>query len=64
MLKDNYDLFVEYDLEQEEESKKLPKCCECGERIDDDYLFDIEGDLYCEECIKKLYKKPMEDYMD
>lgn len=62
-LKDNADLFAEYDAEQEEARERLPKCDECEEEITDDYLYDIDGVLYCEECMKKLFKKPVENYL-
>lgn len=62
-LKDNADLFAEYDAEQEEERKRLPECDECEEEITDEYLYDIDGVLYCEECMKKLFKKPVENYL-
>ena len=56
--------FERYDAEQEEEREKLPICYECKEEIDDDYVWDIEGTLYCDKCIEKLYKKPIEDYIE
>lgn len=61
---DNYGLYEMYEAEQEEEAEKLPECCECGERIDGEYLYDIDGDLYCEECMMALFKKQTENYMD
>ena len=44
--------FERWDAEQEEKLKKLPKCCECGEPIQDDSCFEIGGDYYCEDCME------------
>lgn len=40
-----------------------PQCEFCGEYIQDEYLYDIDGDLYCEECMKERFRKPSEKYM-
>ena len=44
--------------------RALPECCECGDKIEDDELVDIDGDLYCIECARKLFVQPTENYMD
>ena len=46
----------EYDLLQAEKERdeyfsKLPKCDCCGEHIQDDFLYDINGFLLCEDCV-------------
>lgn len=51
------------DAEKTEALKKLPKCSYCDEPIQDSYLFDIEGTLYCEEHAKELFQKKVEDYI-
>lgn len=30
---------------------KLPRCSECGKRIQDEELYYIDGKIYCENCI-------------
>lgn len=56
--------FDNYDREQAEKLDRLPKCRHCGEPIQDDYAFEYEGDLYCEECfdwwVKELMRVPTE----
>ena len=49
-IPDNYDLYVEHEAEQERWLASRPKCDKCGEPIQDDYAFDIEGDILCYEC--------------
>ena len=56
--------FYRYDAERQKEEDKLPKCEYCGEPIMDDYLYDINGDVICEECLMDNFRKPVEDYME
>ena len=41
----------------------LPKCCECGEPIQDEYLYNFHGDYYCEECMND-FKECTENHID
>lgn len=43
---------------------KLPKCDLCGEPIYDDYCYEINGEVICEECLKEHYRHETENYMD
>lgn len=63
-MRDNYDLWEQHDRERERELQKLPKCDECGERIQDDYLYEINGELVCIECLDKNHCKHTEDYIE
>ena len=56
--------FDRHDREQNEWLKRLPVCCSCGEPIQSEKLFDIEGDLYCEDCGKSEFVHDIEDYID
>ena len=50
---------------EEEEAKaeaKLPVCEDCGEIIYDEYYYDVDGDILCEECLKDRYRHYTEDY--
>lgn len=42
-----------YAEEMEDRISELPVCCECGEHIQDDCYYDIEGQIYCESCLDK-----------
>lgn len=53
-----------YDAECERWLKKRPKCSSCRHPIQDDYLFKINGVLYCEECANDEFRKPVEDYVE
>ena len=56
--------FDRWEADQQRELDKLPKCEYCGKPITDDHLFNINGDILCESCLNKNFKKPVEDYMD
>ena len=45
-----------HEAEQEAYLESLPKCCKCGEPIQDDYLYDVGGDIYCEDCMKDEFR--------
>lgn len=53
-----------YYAEQEEKVKRSPKCTECGEHIQDEYFYEIDGVYICCECMKDNHKKWTEDYID
>ena len=49
--------FDRYDAEQEKRLAELPECDYCGEKITDDYYYNINGDVICEECLKKHFRQ-------
>lgn len=55
--------FEKYDAEKEAELAKMPKCSYCDEHIQDDYLCDIDGTIYCMECFSENFIKASEDYI-
>lgn len=57
----DYDRYCE-DLEREME--KYPECACCGKRIIDDFLFYIEGETYCEDCMLDEYRRPIDDFIE
>ena len=59
---DNYDAYMLHEAEQEAKLAKLPICEYCKEPIQDDYLYEIGGTIYCEECMKDSFRHSTEDY--
>lgn len=53
-----------YADEQERWLKKLPICCKCKERIQDDSCYVINDEVYHEKCADKLFRKWTEDLME
>ena len=62
-IPDNYDAFCLHDAQQQAELDKLPKCCECGEPIQTEFFYEIDGDLYCPECMDD-HKKWIDYFID
>lgn len=55
--------FERWDAEQEEKLEKMPVCDECGEHIQDDYLYDIGGEILCRTCMENKYERSVDDYV-
>lgn len=51
-VKDSYDMWVEHESERARMLARRPKCAECGEPIQEDVAYRINGKLICEKCIK------------
>ena len=58
-IPDNYDLFARHDAEQEAQLEKLPECSECGEHIQDEEAYYINGEWICERCMDS-YKREVQ----
>ena len=43
--------FALWSDDQEEWLNNRPECSECGQHIQDDYLYRIDGNIYCQNCI-------------
>ena len=60
--------YLDFERREREEERWLsrrPRCCECGEHIQDEELYEIdEGKLVCRACLDEHYKKCTEDYID
>jgi formylmethanofuran dehydrogenase subunit E len=59
---DNYDSFLHHQAEQDRLLDSLPVCNCCNEPIQDEYCYEIDSGLVCEECLKDNYRKPTENY--
>ena len=53
--------FAKWDREQQEWENSLPRCHSCRETVDD-YVFDIDGEILCIECMIAKYRREAEDY--
>lgn len=57
----------DYDLYEALQVKKelaQPHCDKCHEPIWDEYAWEIDGWLLCEDCARKEYRKPIDDFME
>lgn len=55
--------FFAHEAKCEKKRRKLPVCDVCGERIDGDYLYDLGGELICEECMNN-YRRYTDNYIE
>jgi formylmethanofuran dehydrogenase subunit E len=56
--------FDRYDTKEIERLSKLPTCAECGEPIQDDYCYEIDGEIICEECLNDNYRHFTNDLIE
>ena len=54
---DNYSQWEAHERQQERQLARLPKCDRCSEAIQGEHYFDIYGDIYCEDCVRKLFRR-------
>lgn len=60
---DNYELWQRNEQRLEDELAKCPVCAWCGEPIQEEYLYEVNGELLDEICMDKLYRKQTSDFM-
>ena len=53
--------FARRDKEPQEWEDRLPCCDCCGEKVDD-YVYDIDGEILCIQCMIDKYRRDAEDY--
>lgn len=60
--------FDAWEDEREARMEQLPTCEHCHEHILEEHLWDIDGEIYCEECAKDIiiekFRKRTEEYME
>lgn len=56
--------FDRWEDKRQEVENRLPICDICGEPIQDEYLYDLDGEIVCVDCLINNYRKPVEDYME
>lgn len=63
---DNYKLWEYAERERERRLERLPICegYKCGKRIQDEDYYDVDGEILCENCMKKKYRRKTEDFID
>lgn len=61
MIPDNYELWDRHERELERRLASRPVCEDCGKPIQDDFYFEVEGDILCEECMHGRYCKDVTD---
>lgn len=55
--------FERHDRERAAALELLPICGICNEPIQDEYLYDINDEFFCECCMKRYFQKRTEDFI-
>jgi hypothetical protein len=57
--------FLMQDMEQARREERLPVCDnrKCRKKINDDFCWEIDGEILCEKCMNLRYRKWTEDYI-
>ena len=56
-IPDNYELWEAHDREQEKALSDSIHCEYCGKPIQEDFFFEINGDVMCESCLVRNFRK-------
>ena len=59
---DAYEQWKKHDAEMEEALMKLPICSVCGEPIQTEYLYEIDDECICEDCMRE-HRRCVTDYI-
>lgn len=59
---DAYSDFVRRDNEQARELARRPICSECEEPIQDEFLYEINGEYICPDCMAE-HRKLVDDFV-
>lgn len=57
--------FDRWDMEQARLEARLPVCenPKCKKRINDDFYWEIDGEILCEQCVNERYRKYTDNYI-
>ena len=55
--------FDRYDALMADREAKLPQCEDCGEPINDDLYYEVDGEFLCEKCMHDRYARSTEDWL-
>ena len=56
--------FLRHDAKKQKELERLPKCAECGERVQDDHYYLINDEVICPDCLEANYRKDVQDWFE
>lgn len=60
---DYIDLYNIRDKAQATYEASLPICANCRETINGEFLYEFDGELFCEDCFNDEFRKPVDNYI-
>ena len=54
--------FDRYEREQAEWLESRPVCADCGNPVQDEHYYLIEGEVICPDCLEENYRKEIDDF--
>lgn len=54
---DSYDLWLGLEEQREKRRSRRPMCDYCGEPVDEDFYYEINGEIFCEYCLDNFFRK-------
>lgn len=54
---DNYDQFLAHEARQDKWLSERLVCEYCGQPMQDDFFYEINGDILCEKCLNRNFRK-------
>ena len=58
---DNHDIWEAEEQRREQQLARRPVCSYCDQHIQEDYFFEIDCEIVCEECLERHFKRTVED---
>lgn len=62
-LMDAYEMFKIRERRQEAWLRKRPVCAFCEEHIQEDFCYEINGEIVCSVCLDREFRKETEDFL-
>ena len=56
--------FIERDHREAQYLESLPVCDGCGLPINEDYYYNVYGELYCEDCLNNIFRHSIDEYTE
>ena len=56
--------FERHDAQQEKQLEKLPRCNYCNNPVQDDFLYLINDEIICPDCMHDNFRKETEDFYE
>lgn len=55
--------YERYSAQQEKALRIRPLCSCCEEHIQDEFCYEINGEIICETCMDRFFRKDVDDYI-